>query len=96
MDDMVKAAERNDAKLVSKLVHRVAGTGRKFNNLQPTKDKAGDVFSGPEEVTKAWKEFAEIKFAQDVEDETRSEKFLGAQVAETVGMVPSQRVARQP
>ena len=58
---MVVAAERNDAKTLSKLVNMIAGRGG-YSAVQPTKSKEGGTFGDVEELVEAWREFAESKF----------------------------------
>ena len=72
IDEMVKAAEVNDAKTVSRLVNKIIGK-KKFSNTQPTVGKGGEAFGDAKELVEAWSAFAEDKFAATEREADRGE-----------------------
>ena len=63
ISEMTMAAEKGDAKQVSRLVNKIAGSGKGFNSIQPMVGADGVIFGDAEELAEAWREFAESKFA---------------------------------
>ena len=73
LDDIALAAQKNDAKSVSKLVRVVSGKCKKFSSKQPSLGTDGAMFENAEELAKAWGVYAQAKFAATEEEGQRAE-----------------------